>query len=943
MQDSYGYMWFGTQDGLVKYNGFDFEVFRPDKEDSFSIADNFVRELVEDPQKNIWVSTRNGISKYDRKRKRFYNLYEDFENQKAQLYALEIRNDTLWYNASSRDGLFGLSLNCKLSKSFTHLDELNVLRKGYYNRLSAAVNFFWHDSTLIWLTDNADYPPMKNSNFRLFSVSSSNEESLKKSQYHLVDDSLIVSYYGQLCYTNWKLPDLKVLYDTLFISSFLAWNEGYLLGTSHGLLWTKNLSSPPTRVALNGDLHTNTLIEDLFIDNAGNLWIGTANEGLFMHHRMYDQLIYLNPKKYDARLSQLVWQSQLRDSIQLIGTNSGLLVYNHKNNSYNSHFIGERITAVYIDQEGKLYAGTNNGDAYMAEKYGLGFKHLITFPEKQSISDFQEDHEGLLWIATFKGLFQSTSRYFPFDFKQQKIELSPYFLNLYNAADHQLYIGHNNGFSVRTESGSFKHYPYQEASATSPNFYFVSGFTKKNNELYCATYGGGISHLQSDGSFANITEKEGLANNLVFSLTLDESNRIWACTNGGISIINPITEEVTNLGFYQGVKSSDFALGSIDVTDQGVFLVGGSNGLLMLDPKQIQTTLTSPNLLFERVEINYEKIIELDDLSEVSLSPEDRIVNFTFTALNYTDPSDLRYRYQLNGFDSHWVNLRPSLRTISFSSLPPGKFELIVEVFSKSNLFESTSSSLKITVLPPWWQQPQYYLPFSILFFLSLISIVYYLSRRNLKVKLKELEMKQKVQDERERISRDLHDSVGTHFAYIVSQLDFLSLGWHTNHIKDKKDYLEKLSDFARSGMKMLRETIWALNQEEVECQSLKIKIEDYLKLCFSNTSVQFNFTCEYDQDRINSNIALNVFRIIQESVSNALKHAQCDQLQIYLHLGNHLKLIIKDNGDGFNAEKSIQIDGHYGLKNIKKRADEIQASVTINSNSEGTEIILQS
>ena len=195
------------------------------------------------------------------------------------------------------------------------------------------------------------------------------------------------------------------------------------------------------------------------------------------------------------------------------------------------------------------------------------------------------------------------------------------------------------------------------------------------------------------------------------------------------------------------------------------------------------------------------------------------------------------------------------------------------------------------------------------------------------------------VQQERERISRDLHDSVGTHFAYIVSRLDYLYLGWDKGKVTDKKGYLTNLSDFARSGMRLLRETIWALNEKEVSAEGLKAKVEDYLKLCFNEGDTAYHFHFKSDQTKLNSGIALHCFRIIQETVSNCLKHAEASIFEIDLQFeGHQLTLLVSDNGKGFAVETSSK-DGHYGLSNLKKRAADLNGSFDILSDEDGTKI----
>jgi signal transduction histidine kinase len=170
--------------------------------------------------------------------------------------------------------------------------------------------------------------------------------------------------------------------------------------------------------------------------------------------------------------------------------------------------------------------------------------------------------------------------------------------------------------------------------------------------------------------------------------------------------------------------------------------------------------------------------------------------------------------------------------------------------------------------------------------------------------------------------------------------LDYLHLGWNLPQIQDKKAYLEKVNDFARSSMRMLRETIWALNQAEVSSSSLKSKIQDYARLCLHQERIQFHFKFDASIEQINSSVALNCFRIIQEALSNTMKYAEARNFWLEMHFDStRFKLKIKDDGKGFQMEEAQKLKGHYGLKNMKMRATDMKASFDISADSDGTNI----
>jgi signal transduction histidine kinase len=317
------------------------------------------------------------------------------------------------------------------------------------------------------------------------------------------------------------------------------------------------------------------------------------------------------------------------------------------------------------------------------------------------------------------------------------------------------------------------------------------------------------------------------------------------------------------------------------------------------------------------------------------------VLSIGFAALNINQPEDVYYQYRLHGFDDQWVTALPAQRTLVYSSLPNGEYTLEISAVSKNNLFERSSIQLPIVVLPAFWERPIFIATYILLFMVFVSGIVYYLSRRKLKARVRELETRERIQAERERISRDLHDSVGTHFAQIISKLDYLYLGWNRKEISDKQGYLGQVGEFARSGIRMLRETIWALDKSEVEVPSLRSKINEYLKLCFDHGQVKYDLDFWATPTKVNSTLALNCFRIIQERISNSLNHSGATSIKIVFHVfaeGN-FRLTIEDNGHGFDIDTGKSNDGHYGLSNMEGRAKELGANFSILSTISGTVI----
>ncbi len=939
-QDGEGYIWIGTQDGLAKFNGYEFEVFRPDEEDSFSISDNFIIQFIEDRFGKFWIRTRDGLNILDKKSRRFHKIHNVSEPKFNQPGILRYHDDNIWLQfAGDTSNFYVIPDDLKL-----HFIETDI------EAVSSRVPYESYPTLFFPIGENELIKLDKRTIYKI-----SDSDSIKKEHEHKItgsrtdnwdfeihNDNLILSQPSGLVLIDidgLTVKNIPLPYQPLTI----AWNGNkYYAGTASGIYTFNETFEERYRLSSFSESFDNIIIHHIYSDRQDRLWLGTANKGLYVHHPNQEEFQYMIPSSHNPAIANHVWDANYRDGSMLIGSNSGILECDLNQSTIDKTFLSNhRITSVLIDKEGNHWAGTAGKGLYVRRPGKNQYRKV--FAEAGTISILKEI-KGVIWIGSYSGLYKVVKSRGEFRFKKIENPLSGYVLSLYADKMENIWIGHNAGISVlSTSTGMIKDIPYEKGSPRSPNFNFITGFTKVNGVMYAATYGGGISRLNADSTFTNFTEKEGLSNNILHSMGNDLNGNIWVTSNGGLSRFDPDEESFKNFTTTNGLISHNFSISSMNQSKPGHLMIGTVDGLLTFKPDDIRTSYSSPQLKIEGIDINYlpSGLPANPGESPIVLRYTDKVFTLYFTALNYNDPGDVIYKHKLDGFDDKWVTNRPFQRNLVYSSLPHGEYTLILVAESKSNLFDPATLEIEIVVLPPVWLRPWFYLSFGIMLLCGIIGVVYYLSRRNLKARVMELETKEKVQLERERISRDLHDSVGTHFAYIISKLDYLYLGWNRKKIENKKDYLGKVSEFARSGMRLLRETIWALNQPEVEVDGLKAKIHDYLLLCFTNERPGFKFKMTSDATTVNSSVALHCFRIIQESVSNSLKYANAKQININFHIADteHFELYLVDDGKGFSMNDKFDSDGHFGLKNIESRSQEMGAKIELESDETGTRI----
>jgi len=311
------------------------------------------------------------------------------------------------------------------------------------------------------------------------------------------------------------------------------------------------------------------------------------------------------------------------------------------------------------------------------------------------------------------------------------------------------------------------------------------------------------------------------------------------------------------------------------------------------------------------------------------LTSEDNEVRFENAAIYFEEGN--RYQYLLNGYDDEWSSWSDEPFKI-YTNLSQGDYNFQVRAMNiKGDL--SALDNFNFKILPPWYLTWWFLLLSFIVATIPMIYVVRYFATRKLIRRVEELELIQKAQKQRELISRDLHDNVGSNLTYIISSLDYLT--YKSSKNIDLAEKANSLSDFTRDTMHQLRDTIWHISSEAVTLEKFLKRIEEMcLRLKEINESTNCCVSIEGNLEMVLPPLpALNLFRVVQESVNNSYKHASATNINVEIRLDNFQLLTIRivDDGIGFNLEES-KIDGHYGLINLQSRMEDIGAELNISS-----------
>ncbi|MCO6499599.1 MAG: hypothetical protein J5I47_04370 [Vicingus serpentipes] len=978
-QDHNGFIWLGTQDGLNKYDGYKFIHYRKQINDTNSLSDNFILTIAEDSRGNIWCTTRDGINRLNPTTGNCVRVYKNRYSQHNQAYKVFATKKTI--EILFQDSIYQIPDSIEYTSSFVYLQENKKILsysniKGSYNVIAGKNGErITQDSLGItvnnysYLMDTAFHNDWNMSNGLLESKDGNiwfgNDKGLfkwDKKSHHIKQIELLSK----------NLLKIMSIATDFHNNIWVATNDGLFIIDRHGTIITHLKATAENEKGISYNF-----IHHIYKDNSGLMWVGTANKGVNIYDWKTEQFKFLN--ETHGLKSNLVWSIYEDDNNDyLIGTNEGVFKIHLKKGLYftSNNFAHESIDTIY-----KLYATNEKlsnarisciaetpDDYFFGSSDGL-FKVSKTtnFIVKLDINSSSKTANTItnllmtknqIWVTTFNGIYKLNIKgelqasYFPVENDTMSISAT-YILSMKQTADGNLWFGSNNGFSkYLPETNNFLNYRYNKnMEGLGFNFMFATGFIyQPNHGLWIASFGGGLNHLDTHNKFSYYTEKEGLANNVISGILADDNQNLWLSTNKGLSCFNPEKKTFTNFSSTDGLIFNEFAINSCYKNEAGELFFGTPKGLVIFNPKNIINTTSNPiPLKITDLKINYKevddfskrKITDVSNFNQINLYHSDKVFSIEVSSLNYRNPLAVKYKYKLEGFDEDWVEINATNRTITYSNLAYGKYVLQIKSSNEQGVWKGEVKKITLNVLPPFWLTWWFILLEAIILISIIVLLVRYLAQRKLKARLRKIEIQQKIHQERLRISGDLHDNIGSQLTFIISSVDSIKFLFKSSDEQLQKK-LTQISDFTQVTITQLRDTIWALNKDEISFENLASRLHNYVetaKLTKEQTHFNFNIT-SVTNFQLNAIQAVNIYRIVQEAINNGIKYAAATKITLTISETKEQVIItIKDDGIGFDLS-TIQLGN--GLENMKNRAAAIDADFKIHSAPEkGTEIIL--
>lgn len=823
-KDSEDFLWFGTLEGLSKYDGSKMTVYRHDPNKANSIPDFLISCLYEDKDSNLWIGTGNGgICKYDR-RKGIFASFSSSENT-----ILEGSNDIRTISADKEGniwiGMYGGGVSCFLKQkntfvrfkneasntnSLCHNNVLSILADDnkiwiatdgggldVYNQKEKSFSHFTHTSINGSLSNNSVYSVFKDSKHRiwigtddglnLFDPSTNSFKSYFHQENNpnslcdnriksIAEDKLgrlwIATSHG-LCalylvgtaepkFTNYfhDNSDSKTIGSDVLTSLYIDNNNILWIGTLDGgvnqailedkqFIHFKNNEKDPQSLSQN-------IVRSIYEDKDGNLWVGTDGGGLNLMRAGKNEFEHFNPTTQTHIINHNQILSIQQDSYgdMWFGTwEGGLNRLNYKDiknpTDKFEHFYrdasnpqqtlaGNIVQDIFLDKDGRLWVGTESGLCL----YDRGLNNFITLSSENDkpnqISDKRiqsnailQDSKGTIWVGTWNGLNKM----------------------LENTTESEKTI---DGIVVPPHSIAFKHFLHSanDSNSISDNR-IISIFEDSRKNLWVGTYGKGLNrYLPETSSFENFTEKDGLPNDVIYSILEDNSQHLWLSTNNGLSCFSPNKKSFRNYDENDGLQSNYFYWGSSFKRRNGDLIFGGTNGFNTFNPEKLKDNTIIPTVYISKLLINNKTINYTEDGSplkvpiwrtqELVLDYKNDQISFEFISLNYIHPEKNTYAYKLEGFNDEWINIGTS-RSATYTNLSPGKYTLRVKASNNDNIWNEKGATLKIVITPPYWAS-WWFRTLMILALIAILTLLYYIKIRSIR---KQHDTLKKMVDER--------------------------------------------------------------------------------------------------------------------------------------------------------------------------------------------------
>ncbi|KAA3614843.1 MAG: hypothetical protein D8M58_10335 [Calditrichaeota bacterium] len=804
VQDNHGFIWIATEDGLNRYDGYNFKVYKNDPNDSTSMNNGFIETLFLSKSGDLWMGGRfGGLSRYNYNNETFSHLKNNHIDPKtiASNNVFDISEDTkgnLWIATSDK----GFDYFDSSNKVFYHME--NLLPQGYQFN-TTFLSFIHQDNEgRLWVGGigklhlfRVEYHqngipkliPIKINNDFFRTGATTIEEDINGTIWiGTANEGLFYFDQPEKTLEPYPLKIGSLTTNEILISAIESdkngtlWLGGFNLengvdvsfGNGFGVIKInpekKTLQQYRRDPENENSLSGNDILK-LYKDKTDVLWVGTDLNGINKYDDTVTKFHVFKPSDFiqsKSRIDAARGFYLKNDIVYIASAAGGVITYDRKKGKYdqflsdpnNPHSVSSNFSKCIYDDGKYLWIGTNSG----LNRFDLSTKSFKRFYLDPSQIDVDlsntfinvnsvnyniieiEKMPGYLWYGSNGG---GLVRFNKNDYTFKNYTYDPEIENSFNNNDNfvrviwysksfpnEIWTGSTHGINIlNLETEEFRYFTHDQKNPNSLSHDNIMHFYEdEKGYIWISTYGGGLNRFDpKTGKFLRFTESNSdIPNNSVYGVLPDEQGNLWMSTNNGISKFNPSTFQFRNYSLDDGLQGEEFNGGALYKSDEGEMFFGGIDGFNSFFPSQVVDNNSKPEIVITDLKIFNESVKpdqensplkkQISNTKEVILSYWQNDISFEYVGLHYANASRNKYAFKLENYEDEWRNV-DNIRIATYTNLDHGEYVFHVKGSNSDGLWNEAGTSLKLTILPPWWRTYWAYLCYIIMLILAAIGI----------------------------------------------------------------------------------------------------------------------------------------------------------------------------------------------------------------------------
>ena len=991
LQDHLGFMWFATGEGLNRYDGNSFLVYKNDPSDPGSLSHNFIRDVFEDAQGYLWVAAYPVINKFDPRTERSSRYRHDPNNPRS------FSDDSVESISSDRRGhLWFATANTGLDRFDPATETFTNYRNDNDGRFVGRVRRVIEDRRgEIWFVADRGFfhlhpqtgqivrPPGMMKDFAaiyLYEDEAGDFWMLASSP-----NAGLVKYQRQ----GGRAIEYPLGAGTTILDSSTLLDDGgkgFWVPSSAGLFYFDRRTEGFTRHFRHDDADSTSLSDNgvvsIYRDRSGVLWVATANGGLNVIDLRQQQFRHYTARSAGSdRLSPgrvtaihqdadgVLWLGFFPRALDRLDRKTGRIThYVPGTNGGNSLARGSELNGILKDERGHLWVGGLGAGLDRFDERSRRFKHYAHNPgDPQSLMTddvicIYGDPRGQLWVGQFGGVSRfdpATDRFTNYRLGPDESASLAYSVSaIHRDRSGTLWVGTWGGILSRFDerTNTFVHYTPDRDDPHKLQGGSIGAIHEDSHGTLWLAAGLGLYRFDRKSEvFTRYTESDGLPNNDLMGILEDTGGRLWISSKKGISRFDPQRASFKNYDVSDGLRGNDFSRSCYQRGRTGEMFFCGTGGVTAFFPEDLRANpfvppvvLTSFKIADKPVPIGAESVLKkaIPYADSLTLSYRQNFISFEFAALSYANSRKNRYRYRLEGSALDWNEVGSTERRVMYTNLDHGRYVFRVQGSNSDGVWNEAGVALPILITPPWYKTTLFRAS-SLGLFLALVWVAYHARMRQVQHAF-EMTVEARV-GERTRIARELHDTLLQSFHGLLLRFQTASYLLPDRPAEAK----EKLDGAIAQTAKAItegRDAVQGLRASTVERHDLGAAIrtlgDELATDAGANPPPAFRVAVEGQPRALHPILRDEIYKIAAEALRNAFRHAQARLVEVEIRYDDgEFRLRVRDDGKGIDSEvlAAQGIEGHYGLRGMPERAAVIGGTLAVWSDvGAGTEVELR-